>query len=186
MGVAVRIELRRESVDEVDGPGMQWHHGDGSRGGGCSVRRHRLGVAAAALIALAVGTGTFAALLQADRARAEAARAEQVSTFLASLFDAANPFGAWKEEKSVTDLLAYADTKAQQELKNDPSVHAEVQSLLGAAFLAAYRSGIVSDTDATASLWQRDALYEPAMSAELRDRLLDGWRDAVSKLRTQD
>jgi len=34
------------------------------------------------------------------------------------------------------------------------------------------------------SLWQRDALFEPAMAAGQRERLLEGWRDAVNRVRS--
>ncbi len=59
-------------------------------------------------------------------------------------------------------------------------------TVLGAAFLAAYRSGVVSGAEATSSLWQRDALFEPSMSADLRERLLGGWTDAVERVRARD
>lgn len=98
-------------------------------------RRHRLGIGAAALILVAAGSGTFAALEQAERARLEASRSEQVSAFLASLFDAANPFGTWKEEPTLNDLLDLADQRAAIELADEPAVRGQVQAMIAQAYL---------------------------------------------------
>lgn len=57
-------------------------------------------------------------------------------------------------------------------------------TVLGAAYLAAYQLGLVASTDELSSLWQRDALFEPAMAAGQRERLLEGWRDAVNRVRS--
>ena len=57
-------------------------------------------------------------------------------------------------------------------------------TVLGAAYLAGYRAGIVDSPAAIGHLWQRDALFEPAMQEGQRERLLQGWIDAVSRIRT--
>ncbi len=57
-------------------------------------------------------------------------------------------------------------------------------TVLGAAYLAAYQLGLVASADELSSLWQRDALFEPAMAADQRGRLLEGWRDAVNRVRS--
>ncbi len=57
-------------------------------------------------------------------------------------------------------------------------------TVLGAAYLAAYQLGLVASASDLSSLWQRDALFEPAMSASQRERLLEGWRDAVERVRS--
>jgi len=57
-------------------------------------------------------------------------------------------------------------------------------TVLGAAYLAAYQLGLVSSADELSSLWQRDALFEPAMAASQRERLLAGWHDAVKRVQT--
>ena len=58
-------------------------------------------------------------------------------------------------------------------------------TVLGAAYLAAYQSGVVSSAADTANLWRRDALFEPAMDAAQRERLLEGWQQAVRRVRKQ-
>ena len=57
-------------------------------------------------------------------------------------------------------------------------------TVLGAAYLAGYQAGVVASPADIANLWRRDALFEPAMQAAQRTRLLEGWNDAVSRVRT--
>jgi len=56
-------------------------------------------------------------------------------------------------------------------------------TVLGAAYLAAYQCGLIGSVDEIASLWQSDRLFEPAMTADRREVLLDGWHTAVSMVR---
>jgi glycerol kinase len=58
-------------------------------------------------------------------------------------------------------------------------------TVLGAAYLAGYQAGVVSSPDAIANLWKRDALFEPKMKADRRERLLAGWNDAVRRVRSE-
>ncbi len=57
-------------------------------------------------------------------------------------------------------------------------------TVLGAAYLAGLQSGVIKSLDALAGLWQRDELFEPAMSADRRAQLLEGWAAAIAKVRT--
>ncbi len=50
---------------------------------------------------------------------------------------------------------------------------------LGAAYLAGLRAGVFDSPDAFSAMWRLDRRFEPSMSAADRQRLLDGWRDAV-------
>ncbi len=56
-------------------------------------------------------------------------------------------------------------------------------TVLGAAYLAGFQAGVVDSLENLGKLWQRDALFEPAMDAARRERLLDGWTDAVRRVR---
>ena len=56
-------------------------------------------------------------------------------------------------------------------------------TVLGAACLAAYRVGILDSVQNIADLWHRDAVFDPAMSADQRSSLLAGWADAVARVR---
>jgi glycerol kinase len=61
---------------------------------------------------------------------------------------------------------------------------ANVEStVLGAAYLAALQCGWVRGLGEAASLWSREAIFEPRMSTDQRDMLLSGWADAVARSR---
>jgi glycerol kinase len=60
---------------------------------------------------------------------------------------------------------------------------ANVEStVLGAACLAGLQSGVVASTKVIEDLWQRDRLFEPAMSKDRRESLLAGWSAAVERV----
>lgn len=56
-------------------------------------------------------------------------------------------------------------------------------TVLGAACLAAYQAGVLDTVKNIADLWCRDAVFDPAMSADQRSGLLAGWADAVARVR---
>ena len=57
-------------------------------------------------------------------------------------------------------------------------------TVLGAAYLAGYQTGLVRSPSDIGKLWRRAALFEPAMQATQRERLLERWRDAVRRVRS--
>jgi len=57
-------------------------------------------------------------------------------------------------------------------------------TVLGAAYLAGLQSGVYSSTDEIASFWERDAIFEPEMDAQLRAELYAGWKNAVGRVRS--
>ena len=62
---------------------------------------------------------------------------------------------------------------------------ANVEStVLGAACLAGLKSGVLTSVEQIADLWQRDVVFEPAMTDSQRDRLLRGWAAAVARVST--
>lgn len=52
---------------------------------------------------------------------------------------------------------------------------------LGAAFLAGLKAGLYQSPDDVAAIWRSDARFEPAMKATDRERLLAGWKKAVTR-----
>ena len=54
----------------------------------------------------------------------------------------------------------------------------------GAALLAGIGTGCYASTVDIAALWPDDIRYHPMMGAEMRRRLIDGWRDAVHRALT--
>ena len=59
-------------------------------------------------------------------------------------------------------------------------------TVLGAAYLAALQAGVIESLDDVATIWRRDKLFEPAMSADRRESLLQGWAHAVTQVRADD
>jgi glycerol kinase len=57
-------------------------------------------------------------------------------------------------------------------------------TVLGAAYLAGLTSGVFASTEEVQKLWQSEALFEPSMQDDQRDRLYQGWLDAVSRVRS--
>ena len=56
-------------------------------------------------------------------------------------------------------------------------------TVLGAAYLAGAQAGVVNSLADIESLWRRDKLFEPAMQKAQREQLLEGWNDAVRRVR---
>ena len=54
---------------------------------------------------------------------------------------------------------------------------------MGAAYLAGLATGVWESTEEIKHLWMCDNTFQPAMAAEDRERLLDGWRRAVGRSR---
>ncbi len=105
------------------------------------VARHRLAVAAAALVVAALVAGLSIALWQARRAeqaarlaQAQASRAEQVRAFLVSIFEAADPARARGETVEARTLLDEGARRIDAELAKEPELHAELLELLAGLY----------------------------------------------------
>ncbi|MEO0557957.1 MAG: serine/threonine-protein kinase [Bacteroidota bacterium] len=105
------------------------------------VRRHRVGVAAAVVALLAILGGSGAALWQGaeaarqrDRAEAEARTSEEVTAFVTSLFEEANPNEAGGDTLTVFDALARGADRARDELADEPGVRAAVLTTIGTVY----------------------------------------------------
>ncbi len=101
------------------------------------VRRHRVGVAAAALVVLSMFLGLAGTTWQARRATEQARRAaqeqrkaEQVTTFLMDLFEASDPVEAVGDTITARALLARGAERAEQ-LADQPALQAEMLSVIG-------------------------------------------------------
>ena len=55
---------------------------------------------------------------------------------------------------------------------------------LGAAYLAGLAHGIYQDQDQIAELWQCQQQYQPTMDANERKRMIEGWQQAVARVRS--
>jgi eukaryotic-like serine/threonine-protein kinase len=135
------------------------------------VRRHRVGVAAAALVFLSLVAGLVGTTAQARRASREARKASAVTDFLKSLFSASDPAQAQGKERTAKQLLEDGARRIETELKDQPEVQSEVARLIGSVYhdLGEYERA------------------EPMLRADLeRRRKLDGPRSvAVAESLTQ-
>jgi len=102
------------------------------------VRRHRVGVAVAALVVLLVAGFTTAHLLQAretvlerDRANQQAEVATRVSDFLIELFETSDPEESKGENVTAREILDRGAERIEQELTDQPVVQARLMSKIG-------------------------------------------------------
>jgi serine/threonine-protein kinase len=98
------------------------------------VRRHRAGVAAAAIATLSLLSGLGVAVWQAQAARAQARRAEAAQGFLQNVFLLSDPDRAKGEKLTARDLLDRGAARVEAELADQPLLRAEMQSLLGTVY----------------------------------------------------
>jgi serine/threonine-protein kinase len=97
------------------------------------VRRHRVGVGAAALATLSllaglVGTAWQAAVAarERDRARQEAERAEKVKEFLVGLFKASDPVESRGEAVTAREILDRGTDRIEKDLAGHPALQADL------------------------------------------------------------
>jgi serine/threonine-protein kinase len=99
------------------------------------VRRHKVAVAAAILLGLALVGGLASTLWQARIARREAAIARSVSEFLIDTFEVADPSEARGSSVTARELLDSASLRLEQ-LEGEPDVQATMQDVIGRVYLS--------------------------------------------------
>jgi tRNA A-37 threonylcarbamoyl transferase component Bud32/tetratricopeptide (TPR) repeat protein len=133
------------------------------------VRRHRIGVAAAALIVLSLLGGIIATLIEVRTAHRERVKAEAINIFLGRTLNASNPDRNSKGQPTVQDILQDASRRlATDELSDQPEVRAELQRIIGESYL---------------SLGQYD-LAEQNLRAALETQTRVSGEDGIAALRT--
>ena len=102
------------------------------------VRRHKVGVAATALTALALISGvvmtareTFIARAALARAEDEASASRRVGEYLVSLFEDANPNKTGGQPLDVRALVARAQAQIDPTLSSRPALHARMLATVG-------------------------------------------------------
>jgi eukaryotic-like serine/threonine-protein kinase len=99
------------------------------------VRRHRVAVAAAALVLAAVVAGTVATLMQAQAAAREGQRAAQIRDFLVGVFEISDPDQSRGQTATARDLLDRGSERIDRELTGDPQLRADMLGVLGNLYL---------------------------------------------------
>jgi len=101
------------------------------------VNRHRIGVAAAALVLLSLVGGMVATLIEVRTARRAGAKAGAISGFLQKTLNASNPDKTLSGQPTVKDLLDDASKRlATEELSDQPEVKAELQRIIGESYFS--------------------------------------------------
>jgi eukaryotic-like serine/threonine-protein kinase len=107
------------------------------------MRRHRVGVAAAAIIALALIagiTGTSIGLIRATRAEKaaveEAENTRQLSDFLLGLFRVSDPSEARGNTITAREILDKGAQKIERELGDKPVIKAEMMRTIGGVYIS--------------------------------------------------
>jgi serine/threonine-protein kinase len=98
------------------------------------VRRHRVGVAAAALVGASLIAGIAGTAWQARAAAREARRADQVRQFVVGLFEVSDPDRAQGDSITARALLDQGAARLATELAAEPELRAEMQAVLGGIY----------------------------------------------------
>ena len=112
------------------------------------IRRHKVGVMAAALVILVVVIGGIASTIgfvratraerlaeqEAERANREAKAAEQVSDFLVDLFEVSDPGQARGAELTALEILERGADRISEELADQPLTQARLQYTIGRVY----------------------------------------------------
>jgi tetratricopeptide (TPR) repeat protein len=135
------------------------------------IRRHKTGVIAAGVVALAlvIGiTGTSIGLIKARRAekkaRIEAETARQVSGFLVDLFEVSDPNEAKGNSITAREILDKGAQKINRELESQPLVQARLMNTMGLVY---HNLGLYGD--ARSLLEESLAIRESALGAESKE-----------------
>ncbi|MBU0984301.1 MAG: serine/threonine-protein kinase [candidate division Zixibacteria bacterium] len=103
------------------------------------VSRYRAAVAAALVVIVAVAglTGIYLVQLSDERdlARSERDKARQVSEYLVSLFESADPNESKGEEITARQLLDIGVERVDRELRDQPTVQAMMLSVIGTVYI---------------------------------------------------
>jgi serine/threonine protein kinase len=105
------------------------------------IRRHRIGVAASALVVLAILVGTIGtavgmirARAAAERERLAAAEAVQINQFMSDVLTSVDPDRGEGADMRLVDILQRASATAAQRFEGFPLLEVQVRDLLGRAY----------------------------------------------------
>jgi len=100
------------------------------------LQRHHIAAAAALAVTAAVVVGVAATLWQADVARAQAARAEAVQRFLASVLGGNDPQQAQGRELSARELLDRSAKRIDTEFDSRPELRIELHQTVAQIYIS--------------------------------------------------
>ncbi len=143
------------------------------------VSRHRVGVAAAAAVFVALAAGLVGTAWQArqaaierDQVRVEMARADAVKNYLLLMFRTAGE-GGGGDDTTAKEVLDQSARRLEEEYRDDPAARAELIEVIGSLYL------YMNDTDGARPLLRgflespEAAAAPPATRAEIASMLAD-------------
>ena len=151
------------------------------------VTRHKVGVAATALTALALIAGvvmtaraTFIARAALARAQDEASASQRVSDYLLSLFEEANPDRNGGQTLDARALVARAQSQIEPELAKQPALRARMLSAVGALHCEIGQfEPCVEDLEQALRIEESaGAAGDPLVRAQTEYRLASAYNDA--------
>lgn len=99
------------------------------------LRRHRVGVGAASLVALALVVGLLSAATGLVRAKVEAEKARQVESFVSSILAGVDPVATQGYDKRLLrKILDDAARRVDSELVDQPDVEASIRLTIGTSY----------------------------------------------------
>ncbi len=98
------------------------------------VRRHRLGVAAAAVIAILTATSAIVQAIELRRTTRERDRANRISDVMTSMFRVADPSEARGNSVTAREILDRAAADIETSLAQDPSLQAQMMDVMGTVY----------------------------------------------------
>ncbi len=134
------------------------------------VQRNLLGVVAAAVVLVAVLGGAGVSFWQAQRARVEQERAEEIANFITGIFRDADPYNGDGTNLTAVALLTQAATKVDSTLRGRDDLQLELRALIGGslASLQAYTAAEPILFDVSRRLEQRYGSNDPrAIDAQI-------------------
>jgi len=132
------------------------------------VARHRLGLVATVLVALALVVGTLLALRGLALARQEAAKAERVSEFVRSMLAGIDPDRAKGMDRSLMRVvLDSAADRVGRELAGQPDVRADIERTIAASYSSLGEFELADAHFDAAVAAARAARLPPAESADI-------------------
>ena len=130
--------------------------------------RHRLGLTATALVALALVAGTLLALRGLAVARQEAAKAARVSDFVRSMLAGIDPDRAKGMDRSLMRLvLDAAAERAGRELAAQPDVRADIERTIAGSYSSLGEFALADTHFDAAVAAAREAKLAPGESADI-------------------
>ena len=102
--------------------------------GGKFLRRHRAAVAALVAVAVLTAGYTMQLTRERDRARVEAAKSEQIASFLQNLFEVSDPLRSRTDTVTARELLDQGARRITTDLSGQPAVQADLMQIMGTVY----------------------------------------------------